>query len=194
MSTDTPRKPPITEDAPAPAQDGVEEGWLYEVAVKGGTYRTEFSCSKPTDWRARNTRQVFSGAASPPLQPTPPAQPVIGELFAFKVQLGLGEFWEARIRTVTGSEFIGASQYDTEAEALAFIESCRPAQPNGVPTGEADRRDERDEFEKDEGYTDEDLTRDDQCQGYINPETQYIYQIWRDGYRAAIAQQKKETK
>lgn len=92
-----------------------------------------------------------------------------------------------------------ATPIDTTALAQHDAEVLREAMDaclrldkgeDGVPVGEADRRDERDEFEKDEGYA-EDIRRDDSYQGYINPETQYIYQIWRDGYRAAIAQQKE---
>ncbi len=182
-------QPPVTKDAPAPAQDGVEpvailvreigeDDWFDHkplrptskeaMAVKGSAQMDycEVYSAVPTvfpkeaisqivkrlrdtpnwlresfaDWKSCVTkydRTPFDAAdlleklASPPLQPTPTAQPVIGCLYVEPC----GSTWEVLFRypspiNESGGDPVIAA-FDTEAEALAFLESYRTAQPNG---------------------------------------------------------------
>ncbi len=133
-------------DAPAPAQAGVEYRLLADKLATNAVDGWPSILTGPEATAIITTLYLH---ASPPLQPTPSAQPVMGSLFIrpfmkrFDVCLQLP------------SEALMVDCFTTEAAALAFIESCRPAQqdhsedildmvpaqPNGVPAGEADRRD-----------------------------------------------------
>lgn len=128
-------QPPITKDAPAPAQDGwklvpVEptDDMLFALAhdSKNNYPRTKNPVVHAIHMLAPY-EAMLAVSPSPPLQPTPTAQPVIGELFCHPI----GHRFYACINSKRGR--VDIEGFDTEAEALAFIESCRPAQPNDTP-------------------------------------------------------------
>ncbi len=109
-----------SKDAPAPAQDGVGRNTIDLVCLKAaeihalGQYVSDDRAQTLID-------EIRYLLASPPLQPTPIAQPALGEWYVERMDAGKEDYYRV--------------MYDhwraTEAEALAFIESCRTAQPNG---------------------------------------------------------------
>mgnify|MGYP001610458861 CR=1 FL=1 len=119
-------QPPITKDAPAPAQDGVKVEYRKALqAIAEGEGDAQVIAQQTLDYcidEGCDHHGTLHTCTSSPLQPTPPAQPVIGQLYP-SLQIG-GRRWFIRCE-------LPKRLFDTEAEALAFIESCRPAQPNG---------------------------------------------------------------
>ncbi len=121
-----------SKDAPVPAQDGVEE-----IRAKLAKFIAD---QKPTPaaiakFVNEHTSELYDDG--PPLQPTPSAQPVIGELYV-KQMPGSPPYRAVILKLPDGGMPV-VKTADTEAEALAFIKSCRTAQPNEAPAGEADR-------------------------------------------------------
>ncbi len=109
-------QPPITKDASAPAQDGVEV-----IADKIITeYKEHYDFPSQGESHMHDCITTVLEAFPPP-QPTPPAQPVIGKLFARECTAESGAPLLKKLWEVVIDEF-----FDTEAEALTFIESCKP--------------------------------------------------------------------
>ncbi len=113
-------QPPITKDAPAPAQDGCKLVPIEPTKeMKRAFHRRERTAG------GNGVVQVWAAmlAASPPPQPTPPAQPVIG----LCVEKYEDEWHRKATKYFVVVDHAG---FDTEAEALAFLESYRAAQPS----------------------------------------------------------------